>query len=925
MSDTNLTIDVAIDTKKAVNDLKNLKNELKDANKEFSNSSKAIDGYADTHEALNKQLETAVKRQDAYEKAISSTKNVIKGYTQQLEKEEDELQKVKKTHGEASQEYLKQEKKVESCKKEIQKYTRELQNLESDSEVAGRQVKELTNKIDKLGDEVQETSNEFKSMSDNVKKINFTNVANTLTNLGNSFRDVGGDIVRFFTSGLESASELNAEMETTQFMLEQLPENLKSAVSEFSSQSFTFGFTEKQAEEMATELATFFNNAGIADKIDMTKVWERVFDLSAMYDMDVSDVVDHLKGILIGSFQNSDALGFNMTQGLIEEMNGLEKFNELSFDQQQLESLKFFLEQTAIVEGRSSEEAETFNSKLHQMEDNIKTLTTLAFQPLMDLLTPFLDKFNSATESIKNFIENNEGLIGVFSIVALAIGGILTALGFLLPIIGSIVLICTNWGAIMTGLSTVLGFLTSPIALIVGAVIALGTALVLAYNNCETFRNIVNNAFNAVKDVVLQLWEVIQPYLIQAGDMIVQAWQVASDFLSSCFNTIKQVFMDTWGAIKSWFESDTTQSNLMYLWETVKGVLTDVWNGIKTVCLDVWNGIKNWFENDQTQQNLMNAWENTKNFLKGVWDLVSDMVMTVFNGIKDFFDEHGQSILDIFNACWTFLTAWLGGMWEDIKSKAEFVFGLLQAFWDRWGDDITNAFSTVFNGLCDIVTGAWDNIKFIFEGALDILGGIIDTLASLLTGDFDQMFKDLEGLWETFIGFLGGIVERIISPFRGIGEKIKSCFGDMFGWVTGSKSVNVKTETRGAELEPYSYAEAYTQSIPYEIREVSDNALAEIRAFEIPELATSYLSADSYSSQNLYYQYRQASNNPMNSIESKFDKLIALLSHNSPSNNTFVTNFNIDELNTRNTTDIKHLAQEMEALRKQTLLGKGEY
>lgn len=925
MSDTNLTIDVAIDTKKAVNDLKNLKNELKDANKEFSNSSKAIDGYADAHEALNQQLQSAVKRQDAYEKAISSTKNVIKGYTQQLEKEEDELQKVKATHGEASQEYLKQEKKVESCKKEIQKYTRELQNLESDSEVAGRQVKELTKKIDKLGDEVQETSNEFKSMSDNVKKINFANVANTVTNLGNSFRDIGGDIVRFFTSGLESASEFNAEMETTQFMLEQLPEGLKSAVNEFASQSFKFGFTTEQGEQMATELASFLNNAGIADKVDMSKLWERVFDLSAMYDMDVSDVVEHIKGILIGSFQNSDALGFQMTQGLVEEMNGVD-FKNLSFAEQQLEALKFMFDQTSIAEGRSSEEAEGFLAKLNMAKDNIKTLTTEAFQPLMDLLTPFLDKFNSATESIKTFIENNQGLIGVISIVALAIGGILSVLGFLLPIIGSVILIATNWSGIMEVLGTVIGALTSPIGLIIGAIVALGTALVIAYNNCETFRNIVNNAFNAVKDVVLQLWEVIQPYLIQAGDMIVQAWQVASDFLSSCFNTIKQVFMDTWGAIKEWFESDTTQSNLMYLWETVQGVLTDVWNGIKTVCLDVWNAIKEWFMNDDTQQNLMNAWENTKNFLKGVWDLISDMVMTVFNGIKTFFDEHGQSILDIFNACWTFLTAWLGGMWEDIKAKAEFVFGLLQAFWDRWGGDITNAFTTVFNGLCDIVTGAWDNIKFIFEGALDILGGIIDTLASLLTGDFDQMFKDLEGLWDSFIGFLGGIVERIISPFRGIGDRIKACFGDMFGWVTGSKSVNVNTgEKRAIEPQAYSYGESYLESIPYEVREISNNALSEVRAIEIPELATSYLSSDSYSSQNLYYGYRQSSN-PTSSLESKFDKVIALLSHNNPSNNTYVTNFNIDELSTKGgMSDVRNLARELEAIRKQDLLGKGDY
>ncbi|MTO50940.1 hypothetical protein GMC37_13760, partial [Turicibacter sanguinis] len=869
MSDTNLTIDVAIDTKQAVNDLKNLKTELKDANKEFSNSSKAIDGYADTHEALNKQLQSAIKRQDAYEKAISSTKNVIKGYTQQLEKEEKSLQDIKNKVGEGSEEYIKQEKKVESCKKEIQKYTRELQNLESDSEVATRQVKELSNKIDKLGDEVQETSNEFKSMSDNVKKINFTNVANTLTNLGNSFRDVGGDIVNFFKDGLEKASELSAEMDTVNFMFEQLPANLQKAVNEFSSQSFNFGFTEKQGQEMATELATFFNNAGIADRIDMTEVWERVFDLSAMYDMDVSDVVDHLKGILIGSFQNSDALGFNMTQGLIEEINGIEKFNELSFDEQQYQSLIYFLEQTEIASGRSSEEAETFNSKLHQMEDNVKTLTTLGFQPLMDLLTPFLDKFNSATDSIKTFIENNEGLVGVFSVVAIAIGGILTVLGFLLPIIANIVLICTNWSTIMTGVGAVLGFLTNPITLIIGAVVALGTALVLAYNNCETFRNIVNNAFNAVKDVVLQLWEVIQPYLIQAGDMLVQAWQVASDFLSSCFNTIKEVFMNTWGVIRDYFNSDETQAKITYAWQVISNFLSDIWNGIVTIFTDVFGAIKAWFENDTTQETLINAWTNIQNFLMGVWNLIKDVVVTVFGGIFTFLNDHGTSIISIFESCWGFLSAWLGGIWEEIKEDAMIIFGLLQAFWNTWGDEISTAFSTVFEGLCTIVSGAWDNIKFLFEGALDILGGIIDALASLLKGDFEQMWEDIKGLCNSFVDFIKGLVSRILAPFEGIGQKIKNAFGDMFGWITGEKSVSLNVDLPSGANELSTMTD-YTQSaLPYALNSLDTNSIATL---EIPQLYTGYLSGDSYSSSRLYTNY-YSTNNSKGSTEEIVEQL----------------------------------------------------
>ena len=85
----------------------------------------------------------------------------------------------------------------------------------------------------------------------------------------------------------------------------------------------------------------------------------------------------------------------------------------------------------------------------------------------------------------------NQKLVGVFLLIAAALGPVLWGLGSLITVAAPLV------GALGLSLGAILAI---PIALA-----ALGVALVIAYRKSETFRDIVNRAFRAMRVAVVQI------------------------------------------------------------------------------------------------------------------------------------------------------------------------------------------------------------------------------------------------------------------------------------------------------------------------------------------------------------------------------------------------------------------------------------
>ncbi|MCE5200848.1 MAG: tape measure protein [Armatimonadota bacterium] len=147
-----------------------------------------------------------------------------------------------------------------------------------------------------------------------------------------------------------------------------------------------------------------------------------------------------------------------------------------------------------------------------------KNLLT-AIQPIMAIVKRIAEGFAKLPTGVQALI------IGFVGAVA-AIGPLLVAVGSVISAITSIVAVAP---AIGTAIGAAVAAASGPVGWIIAGVVAIGTALVLAYNKVKPFRDAVNQAWSSIKEAFSGLWESVKKLL---------------SALSPVFNVMKKI----WGA-----------------------------------------------------------------------------------------------------------------------------------------------------------------------------------------------------------------------------------------------------------------------------------------------------------------------------------------------------------------------------------------
>ena len=92
-----------------------------------------------------------------------------------------------------------------------------------------------------------------------------------------------------------------------------------------------------------------------------------------------------------------------------------------------------------------------------------------------------------------------------------------------------IVAIASNaWKVAQVALNLVLS--ANPIGIVIMAIAGLVVILIEAYNNCETFRNICDKVWAAVKDVASAVWDYLVKAFEKASEVIKKAWEWVKEF-----------------------------------------------------------------------------------------------------------------------------------------------------------------------------------------------------------------------------------------------------------------------------------------------------------------------------------------------------------------------------------------------------------
>lgn len=414
---------------------------------------------------------------------------------------------------------------------------------------------------------------------------------------------------------------------------------------------------------------------------------------------------------------------------------------------------------TGVAREMASAIQETEPEKFERLQQRIHNVTETIGNSLLPTVNDLMSKGENVLTKVGSWIEQNQELVRIIMIVALAIGGFLAIGGTLITVVSGVGLVITKavgaFKILRSGLLLVRGVLTplistvwsftaallaNPVTWIVIGIVALIAALVLLYNKCEWFRNAVNSILSFFKEKLGAALEVAKTIFSGIGNAVSSAMDAAKATVSEKLTNIKDAYEEHGGGIKG-----VAAAAL----EGVKGVYTAGFTFLDNLTGGKLTEIK-----DKFSEKL----EPVSNIVSSVMDAARATASEKLENMKQAYESHGGGIQGVaaaamegvkgfYTAGYTFIDNLTGGKLSEIREKfstamSNIVQGVSQRF-----NEARTAFSNGITNIKNTVTGAvtWffesgkkivstfaDGIKSAFSGAVDAVKGGLQKIRNLL-------------------------------------------------------------------------------------------------------------------------------------------------------------------------------------------------
>ena len=509
-----------------------------------------------------------------------------------------------------------------------------------------------------------------------------------------------------------------------------------------------------KGEKAGTALRTMFTNLSKPTgdmKKKMDELGISITDSNGNM-LPMRDVMDQLRGKFKNLSKEQQANAASTIFGKEAMSGALAIINASDEDYQKLTKS---IDGSKGAANRMSKEMEGgIGGSLRQMKSAIESMAISIGDVLAphirraaDFLAMLADKFTAMPGWVK------AGVVGL-GVFAAALGPLIlttglftSALGSIMSTLGPVMIGVKSAGGLMaflgtkapfaakglTLVGTAFKFMLGPIGLVIAAVVAIGTAFVVAYKKSETFRNIVHSVIDPVANGFKKLWDIAQ----------------------SVFNSLKSLLsgnslptVDLLSKIMPRATANKVTATLMQIRQTFVNAFKAIWQF-----------------GQEIGQKLTAFWKDNGNdiiqALNNIWGFVKDFFVELKNLVWPNLKELGVLCRDIFmNIIAPAVKVAMKIIWEIMK----FVWPVIKT----------------------LIVDTWNNIKDIIKGALDIIMGIVKVFSGVFTG---QWGKAWEGVKQIFSGALTLIWNLVQLWFIGKILKVVRIFGGLFKGVI-SKAFN---------------------------------------------------------------------------------------------------------------------------------------
>lgn len=452
-------------------------------------------------------------------------------------------------------------------------------------------------------------------------------------------------------------------------------------------------------------------------------------------------------------------------------------------------------ESIANCTGASQEMADTMQDNLGGAVTLLKSALESAGITIGERLTPYIrelaewitglvEKFNSLSDSQQDLIVKigliltaiaPVMLIGskVFSLLSSVIG-IITTVGSALSTVFAFGLNATALSAAgastgVTMLAGVIGFLASPITLVIAAITALVAAFVIAYEKSETFRNFINSLVEDLKtfftETVPQAFEIFKEKI---SEVFENAKQKIGEFKDKCQEIVQNVIEFFTVTLPQGIEQFATvtipsfvqnvitflqelPNNLgnmvgemlghLYLFATsaigwATTAIPEFINSVVTFFQELPNRVWEWLVNTY---NKVTEWgsnmiqkgiEAGSNFLQTVGEFFSQLPGRIWNFLAQTFQKvvaWGSQMVSSGRAAITSFVSTVVGIVTSLPSKVRGILSQIPAKVSQLGSQLRSAGAAAFNAL-------WNGIKSVGDSILGWVSGFASTIKSFISG-----------------------------------------------------------------------------------------------------------------------------------------------------------------------------------------------
>ncbi|MDB7512304.1 phage tail tape measure protein [Enterococcus faecium] len=452
---------------------------------------------------------------------------------------------------------------------------------------------------------------------------------------------------------------------------------------------------------------------------------------------------------------------------------------------------------------------DNMNSSIEQMFGAFESAAIVIQKILAPSIKKVADAISGLVEKFVSAPESTQKLVVAIGAIAIAIGPVLYALGMLVKAFQTMKVglgVLGNGISLFKKLGSAIGFLTSPVGLVIAAVALLVVGFIYLWNTSEDFRNFW-----------IGLWEGIKSAVSSAVEWIQNAWKSTGEWFNNLWKSIKEGADNVWTTIQEapgkaadWIKNKWTETKEFFssIWDGIKEAASSAWVGIVNILAPYVIAIKNVFQ--PMIDFFTNLWSQIGSIAGSAWEIIKTAVMGPILLLIDLITGNFNQLKEDASMLWTTLTTNIQNI---ITTFVDIVVGYYTALKDTviniWNvltstiKDVWNSFTTwikeTTNNIVNSIKQGWNNLKQgtidlfnnMIQGAKDLWNSFKAWFINLVIGTKDNIIQGWENLKQGTIDTFNNLVNGAQEAWDNLVNAVSDTVDRITGWFDNLKNIDL--------------------------------------------------------------------------------------------------------------------------------------